>query len=288
MKKVVYDCDNTFGIKNCDVDDGLALLYLLGCGEVELLGITSTYGNSKTDIVYHNTIRMVKELELGHIPIKKGGEKAGEVEHEAGHFLAEMARKYEKELSILATGSLTNLWAAWKIDPQFFDHVKEVVLMGGITEPLVFQKKVMDELNFSCDPEASYTVLTKAKNVATVTGNECLKILFRAEEYREKILKLNTRKAEFIYNSIIGWFDYNMDYYGIDGAYNWDVYPAVYLVHPELFEDQYCEMDLSKEDLKRGYLRISRNGTNVVNLPKFVKSDEIRREIYRAWNKMIV
>jgi len=73
MKKVVYDCDNTFGIKNCDVDDGLALLYLLGCGEVELLGITSTYGNSKTDIVYHNTIRMVKELELGHIPIKKKG-----------------------------------------------------------------------------------------------------------------------------------------------------------------------------------------------------------------------
>ena len=99
---------------------------------------------------------------------------------------------------------------------------------------------------------------------------------------------MNTRKAEFIYNSIIGWFDYNMDHYGIDGAYNWDVYSAVYLVHPELFEDQYCEMTLSKEDLERGYLRISQNGTNVVNLPKFVKPDEIRREIYRAWNKMIV
>lgn len=79
-----------------------------------------------------------------------------------------------------------------------------------------------------------------------------------------------------------------MDYYGIDGAYNWDVYSAVYLVHPELFEDQYCEMDLSEEDLERGYLRIAQGGANRVNLPKFVKSDEIRREIYRAWNKMIV
>ena len=29
MKHIVYDCDNTFGVRNCDVDDGLALLYLL-------------------------------------------------------------------------------------------------------------------------------------------------------------------------------------------------------------------------------------------------------------------
>lgn len=24
MKHIVYDCDNTFGVRNCDVDDGLA------------------------------------------------------------------------------------------------------------------------------------------------------------------------------------------------------------------------------------------------------------------------
>ena len=44
MKKIVFDCDNTFGIKNCDVDDGLALMYLLGSREAEFLGVTSTYG----------------------------------------------------------------------------------------------------------------------------------------------------------------------------------------------------------------------------------------------------
>ena len=46
MKKIVFDCDNTFGIKNCDVDDGLALMYLLGSREAEFLGVTSTYGLS--------------------------------------------------------------------------------------------------------------------------------------------------------------------------------------------------------------------------------------------------
>lgn len=50
MKKIVFDCDNTFGIKNCDVDDGLALMYLLGSREAEFLGVTSTYGNSSLDV----------------------------------------------------------------------------------------------------------------------------------------------------------------------------------------------------------------------------------------------
>ena len=27
-KKIIFDCDNTFGVTDCDVDDGLALIYL--------------------------------------------------------------------------------------------------------------------------------------------------------------------------------------------------------------------------------------------------------------------
>ena len=43
MKHVVYDCDNTLGVLFSDVDDGLALLTLLGEPEtVDLLGITTT------------------------------------------------------------------------------------------------------------------------------------------------------------------------------------------------------------------------------------------------------
>lgn len=52
MKHIVYDCDNTFGVPRCDVDDGLALLYLLGCEEAWVHGITAAYGNNKIDVVY--------------------------------------------------------------------------------------------------------------------------------------------------------------------------------------------------------------------------------------------
>ena len=63
MKKIVFDCDNTFGTKDCDVDDGLALMYLLGSRDAELLGVTSTYGNNNLDVVQAVNLRMLGELE---------------------------------------------------------------------------------------------------------------------------------------------------------------------------------------------------------------------------------
>ena len=62
MKNVIFDCDNTYGVPDCDVDDGLTLIYLLGNKDVNLLGVTTTYGNNKVKVVYPNTIKMVKEL----------------------------------------------------------------------------------------------------------------------------------------------------------------------------------------------------------------------------------
>ena len=58
MRKIIHDCDCTFGINGCDVDDGLALLYLLGDPEAEVLGVTTTYGNNTLEKVYENTIFM--------------------------------------------------------------------------------------------------------------------------------------------------------------------------------------------------------------------------------------
>lgn len=64
MRKIIHDCDCTFGINGCDVDDGLALLYLLGDPEAEVLGVTTTYGNNTLEKVYENTKKFVKKI--GH------------------------------------------------------------------------------------------------------------------------------------------------------------------------------------------------------------------------------
>lgn len=64
MRKIIFDCDNTFGLIDRDVDDGLTLLYLLGAPHVELLGVTLTYGNGSIEEVNKMTKEMKEQLGL--------------------------------------------------------------------------------------------------------------------------------------------------------------------------------------------------------------------------------
>lgn len=286
MKHVVFDCDNTFGVKDCDVDDGLALMYLLGCPEAKVHGITATYGNNRLDVVYNTCRNMLKDLGREDIPVKMGGERCGAYESEAADYLAEMADQYAGTLSILATGSLTNLRGAYERDNHFFEKVKEIVVMGGITSPLVFEKKVMDELNFSCDPFATWTVLTKGKNVSVITGNHCLKVLFTRAEYKERLFGSDNRAAAYIREKTDYWFGYNEEDYGIGGFYNWDVTAAVYLMNQELFADERKTLLVSMEDLKRGYLQEAKEGNCVCNLPVIGEEKAFKDHIYDAWMRV--
>lgn len=283
MKHVVFDCDNTFGIKDCDVDDGLALLYLLGCENVCVHGITATYGNSKMEVVYRVITRMLKELGREDIVVKRGGGKAGEYHSEAADYLVEMADKYEGQLSILATGSMTNLQGAYEKDAHFYEKVKEIVIMGGITAPLVFEKQTMDELNLSCDPKASCNLLKYGNNVSVISANNCLKVLFSKEEYKDVLLKSDLPVAKYIWEGTNYYFAYNEEDYGIKGFYNWDVTAAVYLVHPELFTDRRAMYRFSEEDLQTGFLRRDMDGEWECNLPEIGEAEVFKRNIYRTW-----
>ena len=289
MRKIIHDCDCTFGIYGCDVDDGLALLYLLGDPEAEVLGVTTTYGNSTLDTVYPNTKQFLKNIGREDIPVLKGGSTPEDLDNEASHYLAEMAEKYAGELELLVTGSVTNLYGAWKINPLFFQQVKSIVMMGGITEDLIFAKKKMDELNFSCDPLAAYTVLTSGTDVAVVTGNNCLKVLFTREEYEKQFQDEEKEVVRFIRKETDYWFGNIMDEYGIPGYYNWDAVASAYLMHPELFEVEKKAFSLSVEDLKTGKLRICEEGKEInatLEIPVIGNADEFCKNIYDTWKNV--
>lgn len=255
MKHIVFDCDCTFGVRNCDVDDGLALLYLLGAPDADLLGVTATYGNNRIEVVMDTLRRMRAELGRRDLPLHQGGACAGAYDSDAARFLAETAACCHGALSILATGSLTNLYGAYLHDSSFFSHVREIVLMGGITAPLLFEKKEMEELNFSCDPLASLNVLCRGKHVSVMTGNNCLSVLFQKKEYMERLFVPGSRIGAYIREQSDDWFRYNEEDYGIGGFYNWDACAAAYLMQPSLFTDHWQSFSLTEEALCRGFLQ---------------------------------
>jgi len=286
MRKLIHDCDNTMGVEGCEIDDGLAILYLLGKPDIELLGITSIYGNSDVETVYSNTQAMMKEIGKGHIPVTKGSSGKKDRGGEAARYIVDTVRLNEGAISILATGPLTNLYAAYLLDESLFEKVQQIVLMGGITKPLIINGMELAELNFSCDPEATECVLRNGKNVSVITGHTCLDAFFSEQEFRERLASSKSPLSGYMLKKCSSWFGQMAKKFNIAGFYNWDVAAAVYLAEPSLFKDSAYRFEPDINNLKRGLLTSSDTMTVPsckINIPKILDTNALIEEVYHAW-----
>lgn len=327
MRKVIYDCDNTMGISNRDIDDGLALMYLINNPDVELLGVTCTYGNENVDYVYEQTVNLMKEIGCD-IPVYKGrggyemkdyyagvheNKTSMDIEdvktNKAAEFIVSTVNKYPEEINIIATGSMQNLYDAGVMDQSIIPNIKEIVLMGGITETLIVGNKVMKELNFSICPQGAFNVLNNGTKVSVLTGNNCLDVEFTGDEFRKLKKRFkednHSLKNEFVVNKIEKWMNEFKDEYGCDSIVLWDVIAAIYFTNPELFNERLVTIKSKVEDFNTGYINIGREytenitlsredvfriverdkdkelniGRNVINLPTAISSEEVNRKM---------
>ncbi len=278
-KKIIIDCDNTFSIDGCDIDDGLAIIYTLVQENTEVLGINTTFGNNKLEIVYPNTISFMKNIGYSHIPVYKGAEGSYK-DNEAAKFLVEMADKYNGELSILATGSLTNLYHAWQIDNNFYERIKDISLMGGITKPLIINSKILNELNFSCNYKAALNVLQYGKSIIIATGNTCLDGFFTRERFNK--LEEGNDFERWLYQNSIYWFDREENVFGNNGIYIWDILSAAALLNPYLFIENILYITPDEEGMKKGLL-LGKGKMRKVIIPKIRDIDEYIEHVYEQY-----
>ena len=279
---LIFDCDNTMGVPGCDVDDGLTLLYLLGLPEVELLGITCSYGNNTQETVYQNTLRLLKDWGREDIPVFRGADSGADRRSAAAEFLAQMSRRYEGELRVIATGAMTNLLGAAEMDNGFFSRVKEFSLMGGITEPLFVGGRPMAELNLSCDPEASLQVLRQGRRVQIATAQNSLRSYYPKEECLRSLRERNSALGAYLERHISYWFDVYEEQWNLSGFVNWDVMAAVQLLHPEFITPVETEITPTEESLQKGMLYGDGEGVAVL-LPVIEAQEPYFRHIEQTW-----
>ncbi|HKX43273.1 MAG TPA: nucleoside hydrolase [Burkholderiaceae bacterium] len=108
-----------------------------------------------------------------HVPDLPEGNPTSRASNEiAANFLIRTVRRFPGQVTVIATGPLTNLALAQRLDPQFAANAKELVFMGGSLNP---QRKLASrsaqqfgreylntprlEFNFRWDPEAASIVL---------------------------------------------------------------------------------------------------------------------------------
>lgn len=251
MKRVIIDFDNTMGVPGCDVDDGLALLYLLGCDDVEVEAVCTTYGNSRIDVVDENTRRILDAWGLG-LPVARGAGSPMSQEPDCRAAAELIARKLidaPDEVHLLGIGSTTNLGLADRIVDGSLGKAASITLMGGVTESLVINGRIMDELNLSCDPDATARVLQSGAPLTIATAQACLPAFFMRRDLIEVF-----GETSWFCETCDDWFKTMNAKYDWDGWTCWDVVAAAALAHPELFEHHRHDVTVYERFLSVGYL----------------------------------
>ena len=140
-EKIIIDTDI-----GDDVDDAFALALAVKSPELEILGVTTTFGD--TEARAKITDRFLGEVGRADIPVMAGKatatknpmsqRKYGDGGHfaKASHgdavtFLLEQIKKYPGEITLIGIGPLMNVGAAIDQDADTFRKLKRVVLMGG-------------------------------------------------------------------------------------------------------------------------------------------------------------
>lgn len=271
--KVLLDCDITIGVPRKDVDDGLALLYLLGSEDVNLLGLCTTFGNSDIHTVTQTARSFLKELgQDSRIPVYKGAADTSDRHSAAAEAMVDLVNQYPGEITLLGIGSLTNFLGARALDPHFFEKVHRIILMGGLVEPLMINGLPMNELNFSSDPEAALAVLSSPAPTTVITGNLCLQALFSMSLYRDMALHMSaspesSKTAQFIYEKTSPWLNYIGSRYKNQGFHNWDAVAAVYLDTPDLFRNRSLPFCAQLADLGSGMIVGNGQAETELNVP---------------------
>lgn len=176
-KKIILDLDT-------GIDDTLAISYILGSPEVELIGITGTYGNVLLDQGIRNDLAVTDLLGHPEVPVYPGESHAlnsdsfavsdisafihgkngiGDVNipdssrkaenMSAVDFIIDSVKKYGKDLTFVPTGPETNIAKALQKAPEIKDEIGDIVIMGGALT-VCGNVSATTEANISQDPEA--------------------------------------------------------------------------------------------------------------------------------------
>ncbi|MBX2823071.1 MAG: nucleoside hydrolase [Rhodothermaceae bacterium] len=270
-KKVILDTDP-------GVDDAMAIFLAVVSPEIELLGLTTIFGNADVDVTTQNALLLLELAGRQDIPVIKGAASplvrpyAGPVPHvhgdnglgnavlpaiegsaksiEVADWVYQQASEAPGEITMLTVGPVTNLAIAFKKYPDLVDLLREVVVMGGNAD-IPGNITPAAEANIYNDPEAADLVLGTSCPTTMVGLDVTHQVNMTGEEIR-MISGGGKRLNQFLGEIIPLYQAFFEATNGIDGIYLHDPTAVMYLIAPELFKTIDCPMRVETESFSRG------------------------------------
>ncbi|WP_145140958.1 nucleoside hydrolase [Pseudomonas duriflava] len=272
------------------IDDAQAIALIMADPGIEVVGLTTTFGNVSIETATRNALLLV-ELAGLDIPVAQGVGTPLEktpypvpthvhgddglgnlhlpaptrqaVSQSAAEFIVEQTRQRPGEITLVAVGPLGNLAKALELDPEVVHRVARVVVMGGsIREggnvtPLA-------EANIFSDPHAAAQVLTAGWPLTLVgldvTHRTCLD-----PARMQRITEAHRTLGPLLAHSYAFYAKFYGSALGIDGCCPHDSCAVAWLRRPDLFQTVRGHLNVITEGLAEGQTIFAPEGRQYVD-----------------------
>lgn len=265
MKKIIIDTDP-------GIDDAIALCYALAHPQLDVVALTSIFGNVSSELAAQNALRLC-ELTDHNIPVARGSDIPlqipprppadfvhgangfGNIELPTGdptivaasaaELIVETIHAHPGEISIVAVGPLTNLAIALDMAPDIAENIQEIIVMGG-----VFYRDgnvtPYAEANIWNDPHAAKKVLTGNWPVTVHGLDITLQIIFD-RDFFNKLAQANPKTGSFLRDAADFYINFYTERHNFSGCCPHDLLPFVYATNPQWFEFESANFDVITE-----------------------------------------
>ncbi len=264
---IILDCDPGH-------DDAIALLLALGSPELDLLGVTTTYGNQTLEKTTANALRVLELAGRSEVPVAAGAAAplerelvvAAHVHGESGldgptlpapsvepfstdavEWMAGAVADASRPVTLVPTGPLTNV--ARFLEEHGTDGIQRIVLMGGaIAEGNMTPAA---EFNIWADPEAAQAVFHAGLDL-TMIGLDVTHKAVTGPDMQRRLREAGSIGV-FVAELVDFFAMYHRRTYGWEGAPIHDAVAVAHVLRPGLVETQLRNVEVEREsELCRG------------------------------------
>lgn len=278
--RVIIDCDPGNGVPGANIDDGLALALAIAAPQISLEMITTVAGNTPVEIGYSVAKDLVQQLGIP-VSVCRGAARAlredpqpwrEKLDHGVDQYglrqlwsdvpvpppyhtakplapeaIGELICNNPGEITLVATGPLTNVAIALQLYPQLVHAVKNIVVMGGVFNVPGYLK----DTNFALDPEAAHAVLTSGAPVTLVPMDVTTKTQMLHTDL-DRLAEGKNVLSRYLEQTIRPWITYSMQTRNLPGCWIHDVLTIAWLLVPSLSATTEDFLDVSLEGMTRG------------------------------------
>lgn len=294
------------------IDDAMAIHYAFADPDIEVVGLTTVFGNVYVEQATRNALRLL-EMAGVEAPVSEGAsapfamplsppshqvhghEGFGAIEAEtpkgeavdmsAAEFLVKTCADNPGEIVICAIGPLTNLALALQLDPTITTTVKKVVIMGGAVET-DGNITPFAEANIYHDPHAAAEVFAADWPVVLVGLDVTHQIMCTADDFLQ--IQANSPKLGGFIKDISKFY---LDFYASVGKHYGcslhDPAAVIAAAYPQMFQMTAVPLRVITEGERLGQTIAAPDaGTPPVQVCLGVDGDTVKRRFIDLYTNL--